>query len=148
MIYEIVNPSDAYTIAANDHAVAAVACFLLSNGQYAFEPVDGTEEMSVPIFMFGGADDWCREHFDIDATGLIMKVMDEKRAELIACLESCLIGNEAAREEFDVCCSFIDEDSKRAAFKIARHEKRRTSMNDIGSRAYRMASKLKQETKP
>lgn len=142
MLYEIVNPSDRYTIRADEHDVAAVACFTLGGGKYAFEPLEeGGQE--VPIFFFGGHDEWCQETFGKDARALIDSVMETKRQALIDCLESCLIGGENDRREFEEACALIESAENRAAFKVKRHEGRRTSMNDIGARARGFAETLR-----
>src|SRR5437773_974725 len=61
-LYNIVNMSDPYTIEAVSLDVAFVACLFLGSGQYAFEQLDGKE--GVPLFIFGGTEEWCREHLN------------------------------------------------------------------------------------
>lgn len=60
--YEIINPSDELFFDAPSLEIAAAVVVLLGQGQYGGEPVDGGER--VPIFLFGGHDDWYRKHFD------------------------------------------------------------------------------------
>ena len=69
MKYEIINPSDPYTIEHTDFLALAAACVLLGNGQYGLAPV-GHDGERVPIFIFGGFDKWWHEHSptaDLDA---------------------------------------------------------------------------------
>lgn len=139
MLYEIINPSDPYTIAADDPEVAAVACFLLGNGQYAFKPIDGPEDAEVPILILVSADEWCEEKFGKKVGLLIADVINNKADALIACLESCLIGRERDRREFEQAIALIDDPKKREEFRAARHDLRRSSLNDIGGRALQLA---------
>jgi hypothetical protein len=143
MIYNIINPSDAYTIAADDYAIAVVACLVLGNGQYGFAPVDGSKDKRVPLLISDRADEWCQKHFGMSAVALIRKTSKTQPTKLIDCLESCLIGDLGSREDFEEACNFIKDEAKQIAFKAARHDRRRTSMNDIGGRAYRMAAELR-----
>ncbi len=61
MKYEIINPSDSYTIEHSDFLALAAACVLLGNGQYALSPIDHDGER-VPMFLFGGFEEWWRKH--------------------------------------------------------------------------------------
>jgi hypothetical protein len=142
-VYKVVNPSDAYTIEASDLEVAAVACILLGRGQYALEPLEG-ELKEVPFFMFGKADEWFGEHFGADVKTTLDRVMGARSAELADCLDSCLIGNLAARREYERALELIESPENREKFRRERHDKRRGSMNDIGGRAYEMARRLRE----
>jgi hypothetical protein len=61
MKYEIINPSDPYTIEHSDFLALAAACVLLGNGQYGLSPIDHDGE-KVPLFIFGGFDQWWSKH--------------------------------------------------------------------------------------
>ena len=52
MLFEIMNPSDPYTVVAEDKEIAAVACIVLGTGTYAFKPID-VGDFEVPLFLFG-----------------------------------------------------------------------------------------------
>jgi hypothetical protein len=141
VLFEIINPSDAYTIEAPDLSIAGAACVLLGNGQYAFKQVDGDAE--VPLFLFGGHDEWFREHCDGSLDDTLGRVMKDRRAELADCLDSTLIGTQADREEFHALTASVEAE-ERARLRAERHDKRRSSLNDIGARAYRMAAALRE----
>lgn len=141
--YEIVNPSDPYTICADDRAVAAVACFLLGQGQYAFTDIENGED-GVPIFLFGGVDAWTNETFGKNASDLIKGVLADKRDALIACLDSTLIGRPSDRASYEKGLELIDDPAKRKAWRDHWHDERRSSLNDIGGRAYELADRLRQ----
>jgi hypothetical protein len=147
MLYEIINPSDPYTIEVEDFDVAAVACVMLGRGTYGFVPIDATgaerNAPSVPIFFFGSVGDWFHVTFGVSLSGLLDRVLAEKREALATALESVLIGEPAQRATF-----FATAPTDRAEFEIARavwHEARRSSMNDIGARAWELACRVRKE---
>ena len=142
MIYEIINPSDKYTIEAADLKIAAVASVLLGRGQYGLEPLeDGGER--VPIFLFGGSDEWFTKHFHADLQTTLDDIMTHRADELADCFDSCLIGGLDDRKDYDAAIARIDADA-RSGFRTERHDRRRSSMNDIGGRAYAMAQALRE----
>ncbi len=128
MIYEIINPSDAYTMKADDFKVAAVAVALLGNGQYG---IKGT-----PILF--GWNEFLKEQ------GINLKTfVGERVDEICAALDSVMIGKESDREEAESTLALIPED-KREAWLSERHERRRSSTNDIGKAAKIMAKYLRE----
>jgi len=52
--FEIVNPSDPYTIETDDFAAACVATILLGVGKYALDEKGG-EKRQMPLLFLGGA---------------------------------------------------------------------------------------------
>lgn len=141
-IFYIVNPSDAYTIVASDLEVAAVACVLLGRGQYAFEPLEGDLER-VPLFLFGNPDEWFNERFGFG--DCVTRVMETRAAELADCLDSCLIGNLKERREYESALALMESPEGREQFRRNRHAARRSSLNDIGSRACEMATHIREK---
>ena len=144
MLFKIVNPSDPYTIEAPSLDVATVAAVLLGQGKYPFESLDGGKD--IPHFLFGKIDLWCQENFNENLMELSNRVMDTKLSEVADCLDSVLYGDEQDRTEF----LESTEGMKREHFEEARgirQENNRSSMNDIGERAYRMAAKLRESVK-
>jgi|GEM_PF-980161 len=144
MLYEIINMSDAYTIEAKDLELAFVACLLLGNGQYAFQPI-GDDGVRVPIFMFGGVDEFCQKHFSKSAGAIMDGVMELRSKELADCLDSCLIGGKSNRQTYLDGLALIDDPVKREIWRNKWHEERRSSLNDIGGRAYEMAAKFREK---
>jgi hypothetical protein len=145
MLYKIINPSDPYTIEAHSLEVAATACLLLGNGQYAFEPIEGDGE-KVPLLALGGSKEWFDKQFSSDADTVIGKVVRENKEELAECLDSCLIGNLGERELFFDATKNIADADERHGYWFAYHDKRRSSFNDIGGRAKKLAKKLRTGT--
>lgn len=140
MLFSIVNPSDPYTIEAPALGIAVMASILLGQGKYAFKSLDGGED--VPIFSFGGGDDWCSKHFGESLMELSNGVMDTKMREVADCLDSVLYGDAEDRLEFLASTEDLDRPNFEAA-RIMRQQNLCSSMNDIGERAYRMAAKLR-----
>ena len=126
-IYEIANPSDAYTMKCDNFHVAAVAVAILGNGAYGIE---GT-----PVLF--GWDDWLTaQKINLDT------FIPEHREQIALALESVLIGSKGDREEVEATLKRILP-GQREAWLAERHDKRRSSMNDIGAKAQRMAQALR-----
>lgn len=147
MLYKIINMSDPYTIEANSLDVAVIACVLLGAGQYAFEPLEdgGTK---IPMFAFGGVDEWCKEQFGKSLQELNDAVMQDKIAELGDCFDSCLIGNRSERELFFDAIKPLTDPKERHDYWYKYHDKRRSSMNDIGGRAKAFAKRMRDKSAP
>lgn len=138
MLYEIINPSDKYTIECPDLEIAFIACVILGEGQYAFDPIGDGER--VPLFLFGPADQWCQEHFQKTVGEVFGHVMTTRKAELADALDSVVVSD---RQEFLRLTAGLT----RPAFEAERarwHNDQRTSMNDIGGRAYKLAAQFRQ----
>lgn len=140
MLYDIINPSDRYTIECSSLDVAVMASVLLGQGNYGLRSLDGGQD--VPMFSFGGGDEWCRKHCGEDLMSLSNRVMDEKLSEIADSLDSVLYGDKQDRVEFLESTKGMDR-ANFMAERIMRQDARRSSTNDIGERAYRMAAKLR-----
>jgi len=124
-LYEIINPSDAYHFEAASRDVATAVVVLLGDGSYGAREVGS--DWQTPV-MFGWLG-WLKEQgYDMD------EVIEEKRAEVVAGLRSVLIGG----PETDRIAVLAMTDEQRAE----RHDKLRSSINDIGSRAWDIADAL------
>lgn len=146
MLYEIINMSDPYTIEADSLDAAFVACLFLGRGQYAFEPItEGAEP--IPMFMFGGTEEWCEKHFKESLEAVITRMTTIQSFDLVKCLESCLIGKAVDRETYNAGLQLIDDPKKRETWREKWLEDRRSSMNNIGARAFKMARNLREGVK-
>lgn len=83
MKFNLINPSDAYTMEAEDLEVAAVAVCFLGAGRYALEGIGEDQGQDVPIFLFNGHDEWFTEKFGMNFEGTSNRVVDH-RAEALA----------------------------------------------------------------
>jgi len=133
--YDVINPSDPYTFEAPDLEIAAAAIFLVGGGHYAAEPFEKGQDR-VPIFLFGGSDEWAKEKFGADLETWFNRLKATRLPEICAALESFLYGGRLAREDWQG--RSIEE---RAAY----NERHRTSMNNIGKRAFSIAASLRSE---
>jgi hypothetical protein len=139
VIYEIINPSDKATMVADDDRDAVAACLFLSEGLYGLEEV-GTGRQVLPILRF------LPDH----AEGILMEIfggiggnmapyVDRNRLAIADALDSVMLGDRAA---FDETMARLPE-GERAAYRASVKEERRSSMNDIAGRAWKIAAKLR-----
>ena len=139
MEYELINPSDPYTFIAADYETAALTVFCLGPA-YGARPKDGGEE--VPIFIFGGAVDWYKEKFlHTPDDGL-----DEKGQAVADALASMMLGDFEDRRRYELALSSIDDPEKKARF-IDGWQDGRSSLNDIGGEAHKLAERMRKRVK-
>lgn len=137
MLYEIVNPSDAYTLEAAEFKHAAAAILLLGQGKYGLTPETGDQD--VPLFLLGGYDDWAKEiNFDLNA------VLNDELEHVGEVLESVLIGNFRDRIELKDAMSAMNPEKARA-YREAWVDRRRSSMNNIGAAAKQIAERIREK---
>lgn len=136
-IYEIVNPSDAYTIDHADENVACAAALLLGEGHYALTREDG--ERTLPLFIFGGADAW------LEARGMMPfgAWIDAHLVAIADALDSVTIGDFEERRKLAAKLATF-EPAERDGIRAAHHDRKRSSMNNIGARARRDAKVLRE----
>ena len=88
MRFEIINPSDPYTMEADDLEVAAVAVCLLGNGKYGLSRIGGDRGTEVPPFLFGGHDEWFTDKFGADFERTAERVLNQRGDALARAFES------------------------------------------------------------
>jgi len=140
MLFDLINMSDKYTFVADDLEIAALTTCLLGSGQYGADQLDG--DAKVPIFLLGGSDEWFTAKFGRNLEQSLNAL--KASPALIDCLESVLIGD---RREYDETLPMIAED-KRDEWIAAWHDRHRSSLNDIGGRAKRIAKALAEKERP
>jgi hypothetical protein len=147
VIFDLINPSDNYVLETDDPEAAAIACILLGDGQYGLTHVEqrpGDVDCSVPIFMFGGMDDWFRDKFHRSAKDSAHLYIDgDRRPTLIAALDSLMCGTVADLKSYKDALEAITVDSKRDEFKFKWLDHRRGSMNNVGKVAMNWVKKLR-----
>lgn len=136
-IFEIVNPSDPYTIDGTDRLAACVATLFLGSGGYGLRDADG--ELIMPILVFGGFEEWLRQQAitDFDAW------MTEHIGAVIHALDSVQIGSAQDRRRMQAVWAAISDPAERAKAQAAWHDERRSSMNNIGVVARDLAALLR-----
>lgn len=134
MICEIINPSDPYTMECETFLIGAVAVALLGNGKMGLHSEDG--ELSTPILF--GWDDWFKGEGVTDLSAFL----DENKAIIADALRSVRIGDFADRRAEAVAIKHMTPAAVQG-YRAEIHDARRTSMNDIGSRAWQLAKRLR-----
>lgn len=94
MKFNLINPSDPYTMEAVDLEVAAVAVGFLGAGQYALEGIGEDKGQDVPIFLFGGHDEWFAGKFGMSFQDTAEHVVDHRAEALAAALDSVTLGRD------------------------------------------------------
>jgi hypothetical protein len=136
VIYEIVNPSDPYTLVSDDLMLAAAATLMLGEGRYGLKAQDETSVMPV---LFDRALQWLRGHGIPDFSAFIAA----NALAIASVLDSVLIGPSSDRRAIERVLALITDSVERAAARAAYHDERRSSMNDIGAYAGRLANTLR-----
>lgn len=138
MIFELINPSDAYTFHAEDVKVAQAVSLLAGAGAYGLKDENGGSHSLLVAFM--GIK---------EATALLETIFgpfgvfrDEHREEIAAALDSMQIGDIPSRRNFDAAMEAITDPAKRKTFREEAHERNRSSLNDIGTFCWEMAKNL------
>jgi hypothetical protein len=137
MICEIINPSDPYTLVTDDFEKAAVAIAVIGNGKLG---LSGYGPLHSPVLF--GWDEWFEKRGITD----LGAYLDANLESLAAILDTVLIGSAEDREVCDLVLAAIPEEA-RPAFLEARHDKMRTSMNDIGAAAKAWAERLRKKAR-
>jgi len=131
-LYELVNPSDAYTFYAPSIEVAAACAVMLSPG-FGATPVSGDGE-STPILF--GWQEW------LDDRGINSEWVNEHRNEIAEAYDSFLIGDAAKRADVESMLEMLPED-KRREWRDQRQDRCRSSLSRIGEAAYAKAKQLR-----
>jgi hypothetical protein len=93
---EVSNPSDYATIEYKDMLAACLAVCIVGNGKYGI--VDDEGDQGMPIFLFGGHDEWFTSKFGMDFETAFAQTDKEKIA---AALESMqLRGERSSMNDF------------------------------------------------
>lgn len=114
MKYEIINPSDKATMETGNFMAAAVAAVLIGHGKYPLKPLE-PGGIEVPMFVFGGHEEWFTAQFGKGLTETINHLMEHDVDALASALESVQLAG------------------------------RRTSLNDIVGGALSMAKSLRED---
>ena len=142
MIYELINPSDLYTLVAPDFKIAVIVALNLGSGNYGLKDENGEQVM--PIMLDDkSATEWTEGTFGCTLTDLFEGVDWEAVA---ACLRSVAIVPIKYRDIYDRALAAMPED-ERTAYAARWHDQRRTSMNDIGKRAASYVSFAREKAK-
>lgn len=92
MKFNLINPSDPYTMDADDLEVAAVAVSFLGCGKYALEGIEENKGQDVPIFLFGGHDEWFVGKFGMNFEDTSKHVVEHRADALARAFDSVTLG--------------------------------------------------------
>lgn len=133
MLYELINPSDAYTFRAPSIEVAGVCAAFLSTA-YGARQLGGNSTETTPILL--GWNEWLEDRGINDAW------IDSHASEISEAYASFMIGDYAQRSEIESLLQMVPEE-QRQKWLNERQEKKRSSLNKIGERAYQLAAHFK-----
>lgn len=141
-LFEIINPSDAYTIKTDRWDLAVLATLFLGEGKYGLEEIRGERRM--PPFIFGGVDEWLKEQFGAESLNAFIE--SRMSEELCQVIDSVLIGSACARVEYEDAISRMTAEAA-ADYAEAYRDRKRSSMNNIGAYAVSLARSLRKKLK-
>lgn len=141
MIFEVVNPSDACTLRAEDSKVAIAVTIMLGGGSYPLKDEMGDTYDVLLGFIRDENELDAAVHSLFDGKDFNAFVLDNCGA-IIECLESVICLGIKERFLYDTAIGFMDEKGK-LEFREIINEKFRTSMNDISATAWECAESLR-----
>jgi len=134
VLFELINPSDPYTFRAPSIEVAGAVACLLSTGFGARCLDEGHEDEQTPVLF--GWNEW------LEGRGINQDWIESHKAEIADAFDSFLIGKANERADVESMLALIPED-KQAQWRAERQDRHRTSLNQIGERAYQLAKRLR-----
>ena len=137
--YDFINFSDSYTFIAPSYEVAALVVRCMGNA-YGAKSQDETEE--VPVFLFGDSRKWYENQFSRSPDD----AFEELYAEVADALDSFMLGGFEDRKRYNAALEAIDDPVKKQKF-IKIWQDGRSSMNDIGTTAHKLAKAIREELK-
>ena len=140
MLYEIVNPSDPYTIDGEESVVVA-AVLLLGSGAYFLTECDSDKKVDMPFLLFDGTKEdlnkwWDAHHGVTFEAFLVARIVEIKQA-----LATVLIGSASDRRFAEKTLAMLPPD-KRDEWLADYKERKRSSLNNIGACAEELAESL------
>lgn len=148
MLYRIINPSDEYTFTADTDHVAALVGLILGKGKYWIERITGGPEgaghlgaeMVLPLMLLGANTDAldALDTLDIDINRLSEHI-EESSDDLIEAFKTVAIVGPEERLNYEA--KLVEADDPEA-FAATWHDARRSSLNDIRTRALDAAKAL------
>lgn len=140
-VYEIINPSDPYTFRASDDKVAEAVVLLVGDGAYGCLRVEDDETIGRMLAFIGKgeAEKYIEENF-----GNLGDYLRANKDEIIAALDSVLCMSAGQRFTYESALELIEGEEKKKAYRDGVHDKLRSSMNDIGAYAWKLAARFRE----
>lgn len=133
-LYELINPSDPYTFYAPDNVTAGLAVALLST-RFGASLVDGDDAGWQSPVLFG----W--KEWNAENVGDVGAWLTQNKAVLVTVWRTMLIGKVGDRRTLEDMLACVPV-SDHARLMAIRHDRERSSMNDIGAYARNLADRL------
>lgn len=141
-IYELINPSDPYTLEADDRLLACLVACMIGDGWFPLEAADGSPGM--PILALGAdPDEWFRATFGKPLGGLLDEITPDR---LLPVLDSVLLCTRHERRAYADALAAIEDPARREELRLKWHEERRSSTHDIGRKARAYADAIRNHT--
>jgi len=137
-IYEIINPSDAMTIEADDDRVAAAVGILLGEGKIGVTSEDGRDVL--PLLLFGG-EKYVNEFLERLYPEKLSEFIDSNLEPIAKCLESIVYGCVSDRKAIVAAVGIDASPEAMARFNDAK----RSSLNDFSAYAHSLAKRLREK---
>lgn len=135
MIYTIINPSDPYTLHAEEERVAIAACLILGEGRL-FLNDEKDNSVTMPSFLDRDPNKSLRAIFPEGLNNFI----ESNLVAVTASLDSVACVGLGDRRIYDLALAGIKDPEAREKFRLEEHDRRRSSMSDIGGIAWRLAA--------
>lgn len=140
LVLELSNPSDPYIFRASSKLVASLAIAVL--GPYGAS--DREDKTVVPVlFTKASGEEWFREEFGIIGHEAVIASVLENAEDVAACLESFVIGGWRSYDEYHLAIKNITDPEKLKAYQDEWHDRKRSSMNNIGKVAKQLAEQIR-----
>lgn len=144
-LYEIINPSDMYTFWSESDAVARFVVTMLGSGMYGLHRMDDNADLGTVIGFMKEDEEEAKlnEWFGPDR----QKFPAENLQKVIDAFDSVLCMGKEDRELYEMAIQSLKSDQEKRRFRDEQHDKRRSSMNDIGSLAWEYADRYRRTLK-
>jgi|GEM_PF-1359505 len=139
MIFELINPSDAYTFHAEDVKVAQAVSLLAGGGSFGLTDENG-ESHSLLVALMGGAE---ADALLKSTFGYYYDFCTAHREEIADALDSVMPLDIPARRTFDAAIGMIQGPEERRQFREDTEDRERTSLNNIGAYCWAMAKHMR-----
>lgn len=141
-VYEIVNPSDLYTFRASSDKVALAVVLLTGEGKYSGKRMRDGEDIGGMIAFLSTPDAEKKFAADFVDFGVWLRA---NRVDVIAALDSVLCMGASDRFLYETAIESKQTEAERIIFRDKVHDERRSSMNNIGAYAWKLADHFRSD---
>jgi len=142
MLFELVNPSDPYTFKTDDSKVAEVVALLVGNGKMGLTDEKGEKYDTMILFL---NEEQTETHLtETFGEGGLAGFVDANLKAVADALDSVMSFGFTERRTFELAMEAIETEERREEYRAKVHDKNRSSMNDFGTYAWKMAKQLRE----